>query len=522
MRYGARHLSTPVVIVASEINPWSKTGGLGMVAGSYAYEFAMRGHRTMAICPRYDDYKNAHYKSYTKVWLNGQEHEVKYFVLREDYGSGKGCDFVFVEHDCFHRPAGLYCDTESGKEYEDNLSRFALFCLAAAEAPLVLDLGGSTYGQDVLFIANDWQTGLLPVYLLYKYRWNRTYLNARSMLVIHNLGYQGKYSKRKHPVDTHLGLPLEALGDLQGEDLNMGTDCLNLLKAGVLTCDRVLTVSPNYANEIQSPEGGHGMHEILKAKGAMLRLAGILNGISDEWNPKTDPHIPKNFGLSDFAAGKATCKMELQKELGLHQDPHVALIGFCGRLCYQKGVHLIMNIAGWLLTDAGNNVNGRVQVIMMGKGDREYQDQMKNAENQNKGRFCGYVGFDPKVEHRMMAGCDILLMPSQFEPCGLPQMYAQQYGTIPVVHETGGLKDSVRGLWDVGRDRSTATGFLFNPFEENPLKEKMFQALNTYHHDKDLWRQLQENAIGSYYYWPKALDNYEEHIDYTLEDPLCR
>eukprot|EP00928_Gymnodinium_smaydae_P040898 TRINITY_DN276_c0_g2_i1.p1 TRINITY_DN276_c0_g2~~TRINITY_DN276_c0_g2_i1.p1 ORF type:complete len:1466 (+),score=392.54 TRINITY_DN276_c0_g2_i1:181-4398(+) len=521
-RYGARHLSTPVVIVTSELNPWSKTGGLGMVAGSYAYEFAQRGHRTMAIAPRYGEYANATYIGFAKIWLDGRENEVKFFHLRQDYGPDKACDFIFVDHDCFRRPQGMYCDSATGKEYEDNVFRFALLSLAALEAPLVLNLGGSTYGQDVMFIANDWQTGLLPVYMHYKYRRNGTYMGARTMLVIHNLGYQGKYKKSKHPVESHLGLPGDAINDLQGEDLNMGDDCINLLQAGVKTCDRVLTVSPNYANEIQSPEGGFGMHEILKGKGAMLRMAGILNGIGDEWSPITDPHIPVNYGPADFEMAKARCKRELQLELGLHPDPNVALLGFCGRLCYQKGIHLITGILGWLLQDQGNGVNGRVQIIMMGKGDSLYAQQLSEAEGKNRGRVCGYVGFDPHVEHRMMAGCDFILMPSQYEPCGLPQMYAQQYATLPVVHETGGLKDSVHGLWDVERDRTKATGFLFNPMAEDPLKERLYQALHIFHHDKELFRQMQTNAIKSDYYWPRALDEYEKHIDYTLEDPPCR
>jgi len=521
-RYGARHLSTNIVVVSSEVNPWSKTGGLGMVASSYAQEFAMRGHRTMAVCPRYDDYKHAEYCGFAKIWLDGRENEVKYFHLRQEYGGGRGCDFIFVEHDCFHRPAGLYCDTDTGKEYEDNLFRFALLSIAATEAPLILSLGGSTYGQDCLFIANDWQTSLVPVYLLYKYRLNGTYNSARSILVIHNLGYQGKYRKRRFPVDSHLGLPAEAISDLQGEDLNMGVDCLNLLQAGVKTCDRVLTVSPNYCNEIQSPEGGFGMHEVLRAKGAMLRMGGILNGISDEWSPVTDRSIPRNFGPKDFMEAKAFCKQKLQEELGLHQDANLCLLGFCGRLCYQKGIHLITSILGWLLQDQGNGVNGRVQVIMMGKGDQEYARQIQQAESMNKGRVCGYVGFDPNVEHRMMAGCDLILMPSQYEPCGLPQMYAQQYASLPVVHETGGLKDSVQGLWDVARDRETATGFLFSPFEENSLKERLYQAMNIFQHDKDVFRQMQTNAVRSDFYWPRALDEYEKHIDWTLEAPPCR
>eukprot|EP00931_Biecheleriopsis_adriatica_P037103 TRINITY_DN2129_c0_g3_i1.p1 TRINITY_DN2129_c0_g3~~TRINITY_DN2129_c0_g3_i1.p1 ORF type:complete len:1462 (-),score=350.98 TRINITY_DN2129_c0_g3_i1:235-4620(-) len=516
-KYEARHLSTPVVVVSSEVNPWSKTGGLAMVAGSYGYEFAIRGHRTMVVSPRYGDYKEAVYVGYTKIFLDSREHEVKFFHHYQDYGGGKGTDYIFVEHDSYHRPAGLYWDPKVGREYEDNLFRFALLSIAALEAPLILNLGGSTYGQDVIFFANDWQAGLVPVYMTYKYRRNNTYRNARSVFVIHNMGYQGKYKLSKFPLEQHLGLPQEAIRYLQGEDLNLGEDCLNLLSAAVLSSDRVLTVSPNYALEIQSPEGGQGLHEILQSKGAQLRLAGILNGIADEWDPKTDPHISVNYSLEDYEEGKAKNKVDLQRKLGLHEDPGAALIGFCGRLCYQKGVHLITAIIPWLLTDEGNGVLGRNQVILMGKGDEKYAGELMHAESCNRGRVCGYNGFDPRVEHQMMAGCDFLLMPSQYEPCGLPQMYAQAYGTIPVVHETGGLKDSVKGLWEESRDRSSATGFLFCGFDENHLKERMYQALEVYHKKKDIFKQMQVNGLKSNYYWPQAIDEYEKHIDWTLE-----
>jgi len=392
-----------------------------------------------------------------------------------------------------------------------------LLSLAAAEAPLILSLGGSTYGQDVCFIANDWQAGLLPVYLLYKYRRHNTYMAARTLFVIHNLGFQGKYSKNRHPIESYLGLPTEAYGELQE-----GADCLNLLQAALKTCDRVLTVSPNYCLEIQTAEGSHGMHHLLQAKAAQLRMGGILNGISDEWSPLTDPHIPKNYGPSDFVAGKAFCKMKLQEELGLHQDPNACLLGFCGRLSNQKGTHFLTGMLGWLMADQGNGVNGKAQVIFMGKGEPELARNITEAENNNKGKICGYIGFDPNVEHRMMAGCDLILMPSQYEPCGLPQMYAQQYGTLPFVHETGGLKDSVKGLWDTQRDRASATGFLFSPYTENPLKERLYQAMEIFHHDKPLFKQMQTNAINSDFYWPQALDEYEKHIDWTLEAPSAR
>jgi len=523
-RYDARHLDTPVVVVSSEVNPWSKSGGLGMVAGSYGYEFAMRGHRTMVVSPMYAEYENVKHVGQTSLWLDGKQHEVNYYHQRQDYRGSSGTDYIFVQHISYNRPGGLYWDPAEGREFGDNLFRFALLSLAALEAPLILNLQGSTYGQNVVFFANDWQAGLVPVYLQHKYRCHNTYMQARCIFVIHNLGYQGKYMMSKFPVDGHLGLPKHAEEDMRGEDMHMGTDCINLLAAAVKLADRVLTVSPNYAVEIQTPEGGQGLHELLQAKGSHLRLAGILNGIADEWNPKTDPHIPMNYSLAanDFEQGKATCKAELQRRLGLNEDPKAALVGFCARLCYQKGVHLVTAIIPWLMQDTGNGVNGHVQVIMMGKGDLKYADDLRSAENSHKGRVCGYVGFDPRIEHHMMAGCDFYLMPSQYEPCGLPQMYAEQYGTLPIVHETGGLKDSVKGLWDEARDRSTATGFLFTGFDENHLKERMYQALETFHHKKDIFKEMQLNCLKCNNYWPQAIDEYEKHIDWTLEADAVR
>jgi len=519
-RYGARHLATPVVVVSSEMNPWSKTGGLAMVVESYAYEFAMRGHRTMAVTPRYGNYTNCKQVGSTKVWLAGQEHEVVFYHQRQDFGNGRGCDYVFVDHSCFHRPQGLYGDPASG-EYPDNAFRFSLLCVAATEAPLVLNLGGSIFGQEVCFIANDWQTGMLPAYLFYKYKRNGTYLKARCLMVLHNMGYQGKYRMSQHPMDRFFGLPSDASKDLEGEDLHFGTDCVNLLGAGIRMADRVVTVSPNYAFEIQTPEGGLGLHSALKAKASMRRVKGILNGISDEWNPMTDPHIAVRYGVSNFEDGKLRCKAELQRQLGLQQDPKLCLIGFCGRLCYQKGIHLIMECLPWLMRDEGNGVNGFVQLALMGKGDPKYEDQLRSMEASHRGRVCAFVGFDPVVEHRMMAGCDILLMPSQYEPCGLPQMYAQQYATIPVVHETGGLKDSVRGLWNVEHDRHCATGFLFGGFDANRLKERLYQAMDIFRHQRPLWRQMQTNAIKGDFYWPQAIDEYEKNIDQVMEEEAC-
>eukprot|EP00913_Durusdinium_trenchii_P000459 g419.t1 len=241
-------------------------------------------------------------------------------------------------------------------------------------------------------------------------------------------------------------------------------------------------------------QGGHGLHIALREKAAKRRVMGILNGISDEWNPLTDPHIVMRFGKDNFEEGKRCCKAGLQRQLGLSED-----LG-------------VRDCLSWLMRDEGNGVNGFVQLAMMGKGDLKYESQLRKAEESFPGRVCAFVGFDPIIEHRMMAGCDILLMPSQYEPCGLPQMYAQQYATLPVVHETGGLKDSVRGLWNE-QEKEHATGFLFGGFDTNRLKERLYQAMDIFRHKKAVWRQMQANAIQSNYYWPQAIDEYEKNID---------
>lgn len=316
-------------------------------------------------------------------------------------------------------------------------------------------------------------------------------------------------------MDSYLHLPPNLAGkDLQGEDMHMGDDCINLLAGGVRVADRVLTVSPNYAREITSPEGGHGLHDDLVARAREHRLVGILNGISDEWSPAVDPHIAKKYKLNDVQEGKRACKEALQRALGLNPDPNMCLIGFCGRLCYQKGLSLFMPLIDWIMNDLEG---GKNQMIIMGKGEDEWAGQVAAAEGRHRGRICGYVGFDPVVEHQMLAGCDLLLMPSQYEPCGLPQMYAQMYGTLPVVHETGGLKDSVHGLWDEGRDRETATGFPFCGFSSDSLKQRLCQAIWMFHHNQPLFKQMQSNAMKQDHYWPKRLDEYEEQVDLIMD-----
>lgn len=506
-RYTAANLDVPVVIVSSEIAPFSKTGGLGLVAASYSYEFARKGHRTMAISPKYKDYAGIEYIGEAKVHLDAREETVKYMHKYEDYGDGTGTDFVFIEHPCLQRDGGPYNDS-SGREYPDNLLRFTLLSLAAMEAPRILKLRGKTYGEKVLFLANDWQAGLVPMNLCYKQRKCNAYTESRCMYVVHNFGYQGEYNG----VDAgrFYGFEHQACCDVAyGKGVN-------LTKGAMICADRVITVSPNYAKEIQTPAGGFKLQDFAKAKDQARRLEGILNGIDDCWNPQTDHCIAPNYSVEDFERGKRENKVALQKQLDLNVDPNVVLIGFVGRLTWQKGIDIIQQCVDWLMTDTGNGVTGRAQLIMMGNGEAKFANMLRQAENRHKSRVCGYVGFDPKVEHQMMAGCDLFLMPSRYEPCGLPQMYSQQYGTLPIVTATGGLVDSVKDLAEgVGK----ATGFIMSECTPPKAKETLYKAMELYLKRPADFKTMQRTAMQTDFYWPHAMDEYERNIDAVFSDP---
>lgn len=523
--YESKNLDVPVVIVASEVEPWSKSGGLAIVAGAYGYEFAMRGHkRTMVVSPMYDDYENVNWVADKDLTFWGSTHRIKYFLMRKvhDKGTGAATDYIFVNHTCFRRAGGLYHDANG--EYGDNLFRFGLFALAALEAPLCCNIEGSCYGDRCLFLANDWQAGLVPVYMVHKFRRHGTYCASRCVFVVHNMGYQGAY-----PWDgaqlSNLCLPDNCRDDvffvypehMRAWELDKG-ECINLTKGGLITCDRVLTVSRNYADEIRTPEGGFLLQDVCRSKG--IFLAGIQNGIEDTWDPTQDRFIVENYSSEDMS-GKAACKKALQESLGLHVDPNVALLGFVGRLTWQKGIDIVQQgVVDWMMRDEGNGVTGHTQLILMGNGDGHLSDWLKATENQYKGRVCGYAGFDPKVERTMMAGCDFLLMPSRYEPCGIPQMVALAYGTVPIVHATGGLKDSVKDARSGDPEvRSNANGYYVCPLSADKMKETLWVALETYMKNRPEHIRLMKNGMNEDFYWSKAIEEYERHFDYTFSDP---
>merc|ERR1719478_86318 len=381
-----------IVFVSSEVTPWSKTGGLADVCGSLPRELVKRGHRVMVVSPYYQTGKKEDelYKgafdtcSNTEVGCFDASHEVGFMHQVFD-----GVDFVFVRHDSYERVGGLYGDAGGG--YSDNQFRFTLLSHAACEAPLKIDFGEGasangytgTYGDDVVFVANDWHAGLVPLLVASKYRPYGVYTNARTITAIHNIMHQGE---EPHSTFGNLGVPGDWYGCLEyqypehmrAHELDLGL-VVNILKGAIVTSDRVLTVSEGYAHEITTPLGGKGLEACLQER--VHRLDGVVNGIDmDEWNPDDDEFCDSSYDVSDLS-GKMECKRCLQKEMGLEGRDDVR---FIGRLDWQKGPDLIRDSIGELM-------NEDVQLIMLGSGLEELEQFMQWAEMTYNDKFRGWA-----------------------------------------------------------------------------------------------------------------------------------
>ncbi|XVE83771.1 hypothetical protein DITRI_Ditri16bG0113200 [Diplodiscus trichospermus] len=481
-----------VILVAAECAPWSKTGGLGDVAGSLPKALARRGHRVMVVAPRYSDYAEPQDTGVRKRYkVDGQDMEVSYFQAYID-----GVDFVFIDSPIFHHMQNnIY-----GGDRLDILKRMVLFCKAAVEVPWHVPCGGVCYGDgNLAFIANDWHTALLPVYLKAYYRDKGLMSFTRSVLVIHNIAHQGR-----GPVEDfyYVDLP-ERYMDLFKLYDPIGGDHFNIFAAGLKTADRVVTVSHGYAWELKTSEGGWGLHGIINESD--WKLKGIVNGIdATEWNPQYDVHLKSdgytNYSLETLQTGKAQCKAALQKELGLPVREDVPLIGFIGRLDLQKGVDLIAEAIPWMM---GQDV----QLVMLGTGRPDLEQMLRQFENQHHDKVRGWVGFSVKTAHRITAGADILLMPSRFEPCGLNQLYAMSYGTIPVVHAVGGLRDTVQPF---NPFEESGLGWTFDSADANKLIHALGNCLMTYRQYKKSWEGLQRRGMTQELSWDNVAQKYEE------------
>ncbi|KAG2661528.1 soluble starch synthase 2-2, chloroplastic/amyloplastic isoform X1 [Panicum virgatum] len=481
-----------IVVVASECAPFCKTGGLGDVVGALPKALARRGHRVMVVIPRYGEYAEARDLGVRRRYrVAGQDSEVTYFHSYID-----GVDFVFIEAPPFrHRHNDIY-----GGERMDVLKRMILFCKAAVEVPWYAPCSGAVYGDgNLVFIANDWHTALLPVYLKAYYRDNGLMQYARSVLVIHNIAHQGR-----GPVDDFFtfDLPEHYIDHFKLYD-PVGGDHSNVFAAGLKMADRVVTVSSGYLWELKTSEGGWGLHDIINQND--WKLQGIVNGIDmSEWNPAADVHLHSdgytNYTFETLDTGKRLCKEALQRQLGLQVRDDVPLIGFIGRLDHQKGVDIIADAIHWI---AGQDA----QLVMLGTGRPDLKDLLRRCEAEHRDKVRACVGFSVPMAHRITAGADVLLMPSRFEPCGLNQLYAMAYGTVPVVHAVGGLRDTV-APFDPFAD--AGLGWTFDRAEANRMIDALGHCLNTYRNYKESWRGLQARGMAQDLSWDHAAELYED------------
>lgn len=464
-----------VVMAASEAVPFAKVGGLGDVVGALSTELPALGVELSLFLPLYRGLKKKYKPTSTgvrvKLRMGKQDYEAEVLRLGEVY--------YFIECDEFFDRTEVY-GTEQG-EYHDNAYRFAFFSRAVLEASIALELN-----PDVLH-CHDWQTAIIPLYLKTLYK--STLGSAKSILTIHNLGYQGVFPASAY---TLLGLPREHFNERVLEFYGQ----VNLLKAGIVEASEVTTVSPSYALEIMQPEYGCGLDGVLKSR--HKNLLGIINGIDYHiWNPATDPAITKPFdGRSLY--GKAACKKALVKEAGF-VDANAPLVAMVGRLVEQKGMEQMVEAAVELIEDGAN-------LAILGKGDEIYQNAVKKLARVHPGRVYYASRHDEEMAHRVFAGADMLLMPSKYEPCGLTQMIAMRYGTVPVCRATGGIKDTVK---DYRPGTGQGTGFLFKGLGAGELVQCMLRAQGVYH-SKGQWPRLVRACMGQDFSWQSSARKYIE------------
>ncbi|XP_072968175.1 granule-bound starch synthase 1, chloroplastic/amyloplastic-like [Typha angustifolia] len=441
-----------LVFVGAEMAPWSKTGGLGDVLGGLPPALAANGHRVMVIAPRYDQYMDAwDTNALVELKVGDRCETVRFFHCYK-----RGVDRVFVDHPMFlakvwGKTGGKIYGPNTGTDYQDNQLRFSFLCQAALEAPRILNLNNSDsfsgpYGEDVIFICNDWHTSLLPCYLKSMYHPRGIYKNAKVAFCIHNISYQGRFS----PSDFELlNLPenfKSSFSFIDGYNKPVKGMKINWMKAGILESDRVFTVSPYYAQELLSgEERGVELDNILR----VTSITGIVNGMDvNEWNPLTDKYISVNYDAKTVMEAKPLNKEALQAEVGLPVDRDIPVIVFIGRLEEQKGSDI-------LAASIPEIMDENVQLIILGTGKKEMENQLESMEEMFPDKVRAVMKFNAPLAHQMTAGADIIVIPSRFEPCGLIQLQGMQYGTPSACSSTGGLVDTV----EEGK-----TGFHMGPF----------------------------------------------------------
>ncbi len=471
-----------LLFVASELAPFAKTGGLADVVAALPAELHRAGHDVRVVVPFYDtiDTSKARFEAVVDridLALGTHRYQLKIFRVAPPAAGGPQLYFV-------HCPA-LY---DRGRLYTSDPDEHRRF-LALSYAALML-CQRLEWSPDVVH-AHDWQAAMVPMLLKTLGARDPYFRRTRSLLTIHNLGYQGSFHSNVGP-DTNL----DDFVTLFHQDL-LKQDRINFMLQGVLYADGVSTVSPTYAAEIQTPEHGVGMDALLRRRKSTV--VGILNGVDyAEWSPDTDPHLPANYHPGDLA-GKARCKQVLVEQLGLPYVPAAPLLGIVSRLVWQKGFDLVGAVLPGILQRHG------AQLVVLGSGEPDLEEMFGRLQRAFPRQVCFFRGFQNPLAHLIEAGADMFLMPSRYEPCGLNQMYSLRYGTIPIVHRTGGLADTVE-TWNPRTGRGT--GYAFARHDAAGLRWGIESALQAYGDDRQ-WRRLMANGMAQDFSWSKQSKLYE-------------
>jgi starch synthase len=477
-----------IAFVSSEVVPFAKTGGLADVVEALPRELEKLGHHPIVFVPAYRQTRRCGLPlepTDVTVSVAIGSKIVAGRLLRSRLPNSQVPVFLVEQDGYFDRPQ-LY--RENGYDYKDNCERFAFFCRAVMQS-----LSAIGIPIDVLH-CNDWQTGLLPAYLRIEHAHVPFYRRIASLYTLHNMAYQGQFW---HWDMLLTGLDWKYFNWHQMEFHGH----LNLLKTGIVFADAINTVSPRYAQEIQHEPLGCGLEPVLRHR--KNALSGIINGVNYEtWDPSHDQMIPATYDVTHWSEGKAKCKAAVQQELGLPVEREQPLIGLIGRLADQKGWDLVGQIMQrWV----GHR---EVQWAILGTGEEVYHQLLHRLSLEHPHRVAARLEFSDALAHRIEAGADMFVMASRYEPCGLNQLYSLRYGTVPIVHRTGGLADTITDATDENFERGTANGFSFTNYDVAFLEEALTRACQMYSYEPERWTRLVENGMRQNWSWTRSAEQY--------------
>ena len=469
-----------ILFASSEVHPLIKTGGLADVAGSLPVALAELGQDIRIIMPRYQAIKLTEpVQDVSSLRVNNCD-----VIIQETTLPDSSVKVWLVDYpDFFGKPGNPYVD-ENGEAWPDSAERFALFCRISTE--VAMNRAGLNWKADLVH-CNDWQTGLIPALLSLESK------APASVFTIHNMAYQGLFTSNTF---SDLNLP----GKLWKPSALEYFGQLSFIKGGLAFADRITTVSPTYAKEIQTAEFGYGLEGLLQYR--KDSLSGIINGIdTDIWNPGNDSSLVKSYSIKTLA-DKQLCKSALQQNMGLPVDDQIPVFGLIGRLVEQKGIDMVIECLEEMRELP-------LQFVLLGSGEKHFESTLQAFAQAHPDKIAVKIGYNETLAHQIEAGSDVFLMPSRFEPCGLNQMYSQRYGTLPIVRRTGGLADTVTDTLPTTIQDGTASGIVFNDANASALMEAIKRTLFLFE-NKTTWKKIQRNAMGKDFSWQNSAQQYLE------------